>query len=305
MHPFFSIIIPFFNSGPFLSRCVESVLSQTFSNFELLLIDDGSLDNGGEIADSYARKDERVKVIHRSHSGVSATRQCGLESAQGEYVYFCDSDDWVEPCMLEVLYGKAKSGTYDMIIFDHWMDKGTMRRRYRQYFKEVDCKERNSLLYLFISNVLWNKMLKRTFYEEKGIKFPESINYAEDVLVIYEILSYPLHLVYVPYALYHYDKGMNTDSLTSKAYTKDSINSLKYVIDYLENKYNDKLLRLKLQKEKSIVLVGMYRNKSLSYKDLKDLYPEARLCLLLDGLKHPLLKKDYLMLAFRLLLPFL
>ena len=101
-----SIIIPVYNTEKYLRRCIESVLSQSFTDFELILVDDGSKDSSPQICDEYASQDKRVRVIHKVNGGVSAARNDGLDIAKGEYVTFIDSDDWVEREYLQSLYDK-------------------------------------------------------------------------------------------------------------------------------------------------------------------------------------------------------
>ena len=105
--PSISVIVPIYNSDKYLQRCIDSILSQDFEDFELLLIDDGSTDNSGDICDKYAEKDMRVRVFHKKNGGVSSARNLGIENAKGEWVVFIDSDDWVDITMLEKLYKNA------------------------------------------------------------------------------------------------------------------------------------------------------------------------------------------------------
>ena len=105
--PIISIIIPVYKAEGHLHRCVDSILAQSFTDFELLLVDDGSPDGSGKICDEYAAKDSRVKVLHKQNGGVSSARQTGIENATGEYTIHADPDDWIEPTMLEELYNKA------------------------------------------------------------------------------------------------------------------------------------------------------------------------------------------------------
>lgn len=113
-----SIIVPIYNTGEYLHKCFKSILSQTLTNFELILVDDGSIDNSGEICDDYAAIDSRIKVIHKKNEGVSIARNTGISIAQGEYVGFIDSDDWIEPDMFEKLYSLAVSKKCDIVMCD-------------------------------------------------------------------------------------------------------------------------------------------------------------------------------------------
>ena len=108
--PIISVIVPVYNAEDYLDRCVRSILSQSFTDFELLLIDDGSLDKCGEICDNAAQKDQRIKVIHQKNLGVSAARNKGLDYSKGEYIFFCDSDDALPCKALENLYQEIQSG---------------------------------------------------------------------------------------------------------------------------------------------------------------------------------------------------
>lgn len=92
-NPLISVIVPVYNVEKYLPRCIDSIIDQTFKNFELLLIDDGSKDKSGEICDEYAKRDNRIKVFHKENGGVSSARNVGLDSAKGEWIIFCDSDD--------------------------------------------------------------------------------------------------------------------------------------------------------------------------------------------------------------------
>ncbi len=100
--PLFSIIIPVYNVEKYLNKCVDSVLNQTFTDFEVILVDDGSPDNCPAICDSYAEKDKRVRVIHKQNGGLICARKSGLEAARGDYIGFVDSDDWIEENMYEL-----------------------------------------------------------------------------------------------------------------------------------------------------------------------------------------------------------
>ena len=121
MIPSISVISPIYNMERLLSKCIDSILAQTFNDFELILIDDGSTDRSGVICDEYATRDSRIKVIHKKNEGVSIARQLGIDFAQGEYTIHIDPDDWVEPKMLEELYKKAKSEHADMVICDYYV----------------------------------------------------------------------------------------------------------------------------------------------------------------------------------------
>ena len=115
-----SIIVPIYNAQKTLERCIESILNQDFSDFELLLIDDGSKDDSGKICDVYAKKDHRVRVIHKENSGVSASRNLALQEAKGEYLQFLDADDWITPNATRLLVESLEQNHCDMVIADFY-----------------------------------------------------------------------------------------------------------------------------------------------------------------------------------------
>ena len=108
MKPMVSIIVPVYNTEQYLRRCIDSIVNQEYTDFELLLIDDGSKDSSGVICDEYAEKDARVRVIHKENSGVSDSRNCALDHAKGKYIQFLDSDDWITPDATRLLVRSAE-----------------------------------------------------------------------------------------------------------------------------------------------------------------------------------------------------
>ncbi|MCH5296582.1 MAG: glycosyltransferase [Ruminococcus sp.] len=128
--PELSIIVPVYKVEKYLPKCIDSILAQTFTDFELILIDDGSPDRCGEICDEYASKDSRIKVIHQKNQGVSAARNVGLDIAKGTYLGFVDPDDWIEPKMYDVLIRTAKEKKADVVVcgINYYQCDGTFIR---------------------------------------------------------------------------------------------------------------------------------------------------------------------------------
>lgn len=116
MEPMVSIIVPVYNAQQYIRRCVDSILNQEYTDFELLLIDDGSTDSSGEICDEYAQKDTRIRVVHKENSGVSDSRNLALDYATGKYIQFLDSDDWITPDATRLLVRSAEEYHCDMVI---------------------------------------------------------------------------------------------------------------------------------------------------------------------------------------------
>ena len=117
MKPEITIIVPVYNTESFLHKCINSILSQSYTNFELLLINDGSSDKSGEICDKFALKDDRIKVFHKKNGGVSSSRNLGINNAQGKWIMFIDSDDEITHNCLELCINKTNKGPVDLIEF--------------------------------------------------------------------------------------------------------------------------------------------------------------------------------------------
>lgn len=209
-----SIIVPIYNAEKYLCRCVDSILSQTYTDFELLLIDDGSNDNSAIICDEYEKKDSRVKVFHNQNQGVSKTRQFGIDRAQGEYTIHVDSDDWVEPNMLKELYSASTLSKADVVICDFYVDMGDSSIVIKQTPSSLDAKNVLRDMFFTLHGSLCNKLIKRTCYSTFGISFPQDFSLCEDLFVVCSILKNDVNITYLPQAFYHYIQDANDLSIT-------------------------------------------------------------------------------------------
>lgn len=206
--PKLSIIIPVYNVSQFLPACINSVLSQTFTDFELLLINDGSSDNSGAICEGYVRMDNRVKVIHKENGGVSSARNLGLDLATGDYISFIDSDDPVEPQMYEVLINNAEKHNCDISVcrLDVIRTNGSHH--------VIDLEESSLLSKEFvISNYFTDSAIKEFFYGPYNKIFKKSLidnirfkNYklGEDILFIFNVLQRAENIYLDTFVGYHY-----------------------------------------------------------------------------------------------------
>ena len=148
--PKVSIISPMYNVEKYLKKCLESYVNQTLIDIEIILVDDGSPDNSGKIADEYAKRDSRIRVIHKKNAGVSAARNDGLSIAKGEYVIFCDSDDWMNENACEILYSAAKKNNADISIADVYMaysNKNIAVQFYKDQFLDIFLPKHHLNLY--------------------------------------------------------------------------------------------------------------------------------------------------------------
>ena len=181
--PGISVIIPVYKVQDWVGRAIESIQAQTFGDFELLLVDDGSPDESGAICDSYAARDERIKVIHKSNGGAASARNAAMAVAAGEYLFFMDADDWCEPEMLERMYERAESGPFDLVVAGFYIDT---YRSDDKFFREKKClpsktyasarEFREDAYRLFDRNLLytpWNKLFRASYLFERDIEFPD------------------------------------------------------------------------------------------------------------------------------------
>lgn len=216
LSPKISVIVPVYKAEAYLHRCVDSLLAQTFQDFEILLIDDGSPDRSGEICDEYAKKDKRIRVFHKENGGVSSARQCGIDNAKGEYTIHADPDDWVESTMLEELYKKAKEDDADMVICDFYNEEKDNTTYVAQTPSSLHHETVLCELFQQVHGSCWNKFIRRICYERFNIKFPLELSYCEDLYVNVCLLSNEINISYLPKAFYHYDQYTNLDSLVHR-----------------------------------------------------------------------------------------
>ena len=212
LSPKISIIIPIYNAEHSLPKMLNSILKQTFCDFEVLLINDGSTDSSGTICNKYAQKDTRFKAIHQLNAGVSAARQTGLENAQGEYIIHADADDWIEPAMLEELYNKAIKENADVVICDFYTNNGNIEKYVKQQPNGLDHISILHGLFQQLHGSCCNKLVSRVCYNKHNIKFTAGINHCEDLLTWIQLYQYPIKTAYLPKAFYHY--VMNDNSIT-------------------------------------------------------------------------------------------
>lgn len=210
-----SIIVPVYQVEAHIDECITSILDQTFRDFELILVDDGSLDRCPAICDAYAQKDSRIRVIHQKNQGLSAARNTGLQAARGDYIGFVDSDDFIEASMYEKLLDNLEREKADISVcgrYKVWGDKKIQEQKSNVY-KVMDSAQ---ALALMNTNVLgyfdvaaWDKIYKRSCF--KGIEFPEG-KLCEDWFVMYKLFFNARRIVYDSIPLYNYRQ--RTGSIT-------------------------------------------------------------------------------------------
>ena len=284
--PTISIIVPIYLAETYLSRCVESILKQSFSDYELILVDDGSPDDSGKVCDFYANKDSRVKAIHQDNKGVSSARQRGLDEAQGEYVIHADPDDWVEPDWLEKLYIKTKEDHSDIAMCDFERILADQKVHYVQRptsFQNEDILE--DLLNQKIWGCTWNKLVRRECFKRYGISFHPKMNIWEDLYVMCLLVANGAKVSYVPWILYHYDSTINENSILM--HCKEShIQSSILFVESLSPVLSDKRFDNGWYRVKSIVKVRIFLTKNSGY-DIKETFHEINERYIREASKMP------------------
>ena len=214
-----SIIVPVYKVEKYLCECVDSILAQTYENFELILVDDGSPDNSGKICDEYAEKDKRIKVIHKENAGVSSARNTGLDNAKGEYITFIDSDDTVDKRYLELMYKKLEETKADLCFchFDRFCDDAFHSSNEKPFPNFCTCDTKSDEFFNFVkrffnfkNNILgscWRVLYKSTTINSR---FNTSMIFCEDLVFILNVLLNATSFCSIDNVLYHYRTNMSS-----------------------------------------------------------------------------------------------
>ena len=223
-HKLVSVIIPFYNLESYIKRCLDSILAQTYSNLEILAVDDGSIDGTSEILSAYAKMDRRVIHIRQDNAGAGAASNKGIEMARGEYLTFVDNDDWIEPTMYEQLVGTIERNNAEMsvcnfnLIYSDRNDNcyGTMRSGvediyddvYGYFCKHCACTRPN--------NYIWTRLYRAGIVKNSGIRF-ENFRLGADTLFNFKLLPLQNRVAFINEGLYNYvqrvDSGIHTAAL--------------------------------------------------------------------------------------------
>lgn len=242
-----SIIVPIYNAEKYLNRCVDSILSQDYPHFELLLMDDGSRDSSGEICDAYEKKDARVRVVHKENSGVSDTRNQALELARGDYIQFLDSDDWIVPEATRLLVRSMEQYDCDMVISDFYRVSGE-RVAQKGDIEEDRVMNRQEFAACMIENpadfyygVLWNKLYRRRIIEENKIRMDASISWCEDFLFNLEYIRHASSFYALQVPIYYYLKrrgSLVTQGVSISNTVRMKINIFEYYNEFYKDVYD-------------------------------------------------------------------
>lgn len=202
--PLLSVIVPVYNVELYISKCISSIITQTFNDIELLLIDDGSTDRSGYICDEYARNNSCIRVFHQLNNGVSSARNIGIDNARGKWITFVDSDDWVIPEFVEKIKEFVNSD-YDIISFGcHYYKNG--KKLYSDEYSAFDINFYSLRDCKILHHQLWGYAFKKEIFSDRKIRLNDDIRYAEDVELICRVfVASNKKIRYIGHSLYCYN----------------------------------------------------------------------------------------------------
>lgn len=261
-----SIIVPVYKVEQYLGKCIESILEQTHQNIELILVDDGSPDNCGNICDDYAKRDSRVRVIHKENGGLSSARNAGLEIASGAFLMFVDSDDYIALDTVETLYQRMQQDDSDMVVcgIQRVDEKGNLFPSGEGIHTKsgiYTAEEFYPLLFLY-SVEACGKLYKRTAFED--IRFPVG-KLHEDVFVTYKVVEKCAKISVLAEKLYYYLQRDN--SIMHARYHKGRLDAVEALLNALKFLIERNLLEAIEQICVQIICILSLANAKLDFKD--------------------------------------
>lgn len=278
-----SVIVPIYKVEKYLKRCVDSLLAQSYSYFELILVDDGSPDNCGNICEEYAAKDKRIRVIHKENGGLSDARNAGLRIAKGEYIAFVDSDDWVATNYLEVLLKVIELTDSDICECEVLKTTGEIEKYKKSDEKYTSYSSEKALELLICDQILhqyvWNKLYKRSCL--KDIPFAVGkIN--EDEFWTYQVFGNARQITKIPDVLYYYfQRGSSIMGNNYNLKRLDALEAKRLRQQYIEEKFPVLAEVSKINLFESCIYSGQMTLKFLEKnekKKAKEIIDDIRIC---------------------------
>ena len=220
--PLITIVVPVYNIEKYLDRCISSIINQSFQDFELILVDDGSKDKSAQICDNYVLQDSRVKVIHKPNGGVSTARNRGIDEANGSYICFVDSDDWLEQTYLQN-FVDAVPEKYGVVLQSFFYDYEDSDKTVPHVLPEKQIDKASELEFFLEytdgvhNGFLWHRLFHTNIIKENRIRYPENVSFAEDGIFFLNYISYIDKYYITSKTGYHY--FIRSNSLTSKGKT--------------------------------------------------------------------------------------
>lgn len=280
-----SIILPVYNCEKYLNKCLESLINQTYPNIEILCINDGSTDNSLEILQKYANLDNRVKVFSQKNSGPAKSRNVGLKHMTGEYLMFCDSDDWYEPNMCEIMLNAMLENDVDIaccesnVIVEDLLEIRKCSLIYNKNLCKASGVEKIKDFNLNLSVLLWNKILKIDLIKKYKIDFPTGLE-SDDACFLWKYFSVAKDFIFVKQKLYNY--VIRKNSVMDNFHKDTSLKHLSDCVKILENFYE--FLKLhKLEKKFKKYILNLFVKQCKYFWTLPNLNDkEQSLAILID-----------------------
>lgn len=266
-----SVIVPIYNIEEYLEKCINSIINQTYDNLEIILVDDGSTDNSGNICDEYKKIDKRIKVIHKANGGLSSARNAGLDIARGDLIAFVDSDDYLESTMYEELKDNMNKFDSDISACDFYKIKKNSKKRAIKIAKNNEVVFINKEIiyntigkYKDLFSYSWNKMYKKKLFD--NIRFPNGRVF-EDGFIIFDLLEKTKKVSIIVKPLYNYVYRNTSIVNTFDINHFDIVEARNIKIKYLNNKgYYNLALNEKNKKMNSLV-INLAKMKRYKIKD--------------------------------------
>lgn len=233
-----SIIIPMYNEARSLTNMLESLLKQTYQDFEVLMINDGSTDETGKVALAFTEKDVRFQYLEQENKGVSAARNLGIAHSEGEYIAFFDADDHVDPKYLEIMLKPYEQNSQIHLVACGYY-KGKQKFELTEQITNSEWVVSDMLTPNSIRGYLWNKLFLRQIIIENGLKMNEEIHFGEDLLFCFSYLMHTDSVSYLSSSLYHYNP--NNDSITNFKFTSKTVTLLHSLDRMIKEMYEKKL----------------------------------------------------------------
>ncbi|MCO4485676.1 Exopolysaccharide biosynthesis transcriptional activator EpsA [Streptococcus infantarius subsp. infantarius] len=258
MKPLLSVIVPVYNVEKYLKRCLESILVQSWNDYEIILVDDGSTDSSAQICDLYAEKYEMIRVIHKENKGLSDTRNRGIEKASGEYVYFPDSDDWLEPNTFSELSDVIEELTYDIISFNREFVTSEEDKLISAKSRIQKLSGKQALLEMLnqgdVTGFANDKIYRKKLFLDNDIEFPVG-KYYEDLGTNYKLFLKATK-VYVTNQKYYHYLITNPDSIT-QSWNEQKLQDM---FGFYREIYYSPLVREKFEELEIEILQAYYIN---------------------------------------------
>lgn len=279
MNPLVSVIVPVYNVENYLAECIDSIINQTYSNLEIILVDDGSTDSSGRICNDYEQKDDRIKVLHKINGGLSDARNAGIEIAKGEYISFIDSDDFIDKITYERTIPVLVNSQADILRFDYKMYGGKKYKKHSPHYKksgDVVYKGLDALKALLVSKLncsAWDKIYKRNVIgSSRFIK--GRLN--EDIIFLFDILQRTNVVIETNDVLYSYRVRNGSISNGNMTSTLDMLKNYDEMLQIMREK--ELPIEAEMRRYRTTCNIQLCRKCILcgNIKDYKKIYDERR-----------------------------